>query len=242
MKEDELKTSWKQRLGIAIIAAILLGSSVAVYVSIVLSGANSSAANTKAEEQIAKLEEEYNSKYSEYTAAATELNSKYFDTFKSYRSRVSSFNSGSANTDAVTSKDLKVGDGEEISSESTGYGAYYLGWCADETVFDSSFDNFESPTALNAPLIVEEGAMIAGWYDGVDGMKLGGVREVTIPSTYAYGSSDVEDESQVPCGSKDAALKFVIMPVALSEDFKSLAAELSSIYTELMYAYYGMQQ
>ncbi len=80
--------------------------------------------------------------------------------------------------------------------------------------------------------------MIEGWYMGVNGMKIGGVREVTIPGDLAYG------EDYDPCGNDgtNVPLKFIIMPIEVSDEFSSLANELSQIYTELMYAYYGSQQ
>lgn len=238
MNQNELKTSWGQRIMIAVIAAILLGSTLAVYVSIVLSDSNSSSTSGLDEEKIAALEEKYDEKYTEYQATASSLGETYFETLSSYRSEVSSYNAEAANSVGVSIKDLKVGDGEEITSESEGYGAYYIGWCPDEEVFDSSFNDFSNPTTLNAPLIVEKNALIAGWYKGVDGMRVGGVREVSISSDYAYASSD-QEESTIPCGSKTSPIKFIILTVPISDEFKTLASELSEIYTKLMYSYYG---
>ena len=63
-----LKTSWKQRVGIVIIAAILLGSSLAVYISILLGG-NSSSVSTADDgldqELISRLSDEYTEKSNE---------------------------------------------------------------------------------------------------------------------------------------------------------------------------------
>lgn len=235
MDEKMLKTSWKQRLGIAIIAAILLGSTVAVYVSIVLS--KNSTPSTVNEEQMAELQAKYEEKYTEYSAKAAELNSQYYDEFSQYRSQVSAYNAETANGGGIVTKDLKIGDGDELTLDSYGYAAYYIGWCADEKVFDSSFDNFESPTTLTAPLIVAEGGMIEGWGMGLNGMKVGGVREITIPGEFAYG------EDYDPCGNdgKNVPLKFVVMTLKVSDEFSQLANDLSSIYTELMYASYGVQ-
>ena len=50
--------------------------------------------------------------------------------------------------------------------------------------------------------------MINGWKEGVIGMKLGGVRELTIPAAKAYGSQSAGDK--IPA---NAPLKFVVMAI-----------------------------
>ena len=84
MEENALKTSWKQRLIIAAVAALLLGSSVAVYVAIVLGGDNVNYSRMTT----SQLETAYEKAYSDYEARAAELSNKYFDEFKSYKSSV----------------------------------------------------------------------------------------------------------------------------------------------------------
>ena len=231
MDQNMLKTSWKQRILILIVAAILLGSTVAIYISIVLS--NSASSGLSADADLTEIQTAYEEKYTEYNNLAAEVGTQYFDEFSSYRSRVSAYNAETANTSGVTKTDLKIGDGEEITSESEGYGAYYIGWCADESVFDSSFDNFDSPSALNPPLIIKQDYMIAGWYAGVDGMRIGGIREISIPGDLAYG------EDQEICGGTNSPLKFVIMTTEVSEEMSKLTDEVSELYAQLMAAYYG---
>ena len=102
MNQNELKTNWGQRIMIAVIAAILLGSTLAVYVSIVLSGSNSSSTSGLDEEKIAALEEKYDEKYTEYQATASSLGETYFETLSSYRSEVSSYNAEAANSVGVS--------------------------------------------------------------------------------------------------------------------------------------------
>lgn len=230
MDQNMLKTSWKQRILILVIAAVLLGSTVAIYISVVLSK-NASTSNLSGD--ATALEAKYEEKYTEYTNLAAEFGKAYFDEFSSYRSRVSAYNAETANTSGVTKTDLKVGDGEEITSESEDYGAYYIGWCADESVFDSSFDDFDSPTSLNPPLIIKQDYMIAGWYAGVDGMRIGGIREISIPGDLAYG------EDMEICGGTNSPLKFVIMTTGVSDDLAKATDEVSELYAELMANYYG---
>jgi len=76
-------------------------------------------------------------------------------------------------------------------------------------------------------------------YLGVVGMKLGGARIITIPGELAYG------ESYNPCDSeseeKNVPLKFLVMPVKLSEEYKTLSEETQTLYMRMIYAQYGME-
>jgi len=58
----------------------------------------------------------------------------------------------------------------------------YVGTLVDGTKFDSSYDR-------NQPFSFTIGAhqVIAGWEQGVQGMKVGGKRKLTIPPDLAYG-------------------------------------------------------
>ncbi len=241
MQQSELKTSARQRIFILIIAALMLGASVAIYVAIILSANSDAATDSSVDEAlIAELSAQYEEKTAKLEEKSEELSNKYFEKLSGYRSKVKSFNAKSANeTGKVKTEDLKIGSGDEIKTDSTGYGAYYIGWCSDEKVFDSSFDDFESPTKLKEPLVVEADSLVEGWYLGVNGMKLGGARIVTIPGELAYG------ESYNPCDSEseeaNVSLKFLIMPIKLSDDYAELSAEVQTLYTKMLYAQYGLE-
>ena len=229
MDQDLLKTNWKQRTVIIVIAVLMIFSFVATYTAILLSNKGSSKDSTEDNPEITKLEQEYDAKAEEINAYATTLSSKYFEEMKGYKSRVKAFNAATANSDGLRTTDLKEGDGRELKADDTNYLAYYIGWCADESIFDSSFDSSESPTALKAPLSAAVG-LIEGWNQAVIGMKLGGVREATIPGELAYG------ETQEICGGKNSPLKFVIM--AFNDDkMKKLSTEADEIRNRLYAAY-----
>jgi FKBP-type peptidyl-prolyl cis-trans isomerase FkpA len=60
---------------------------------------------------------------------------------------------------------------------------HYTGWLTDGSKFDSSKDRNEP---FDFPLGRQH--VIAGWDEGVQGMKVGGVRKLTIPPQLGYGA------------------------------------------------------
>jgi len=63
---------------------------------------------------------------------------------------------------------------------------HYTGWLANGAKFDSSLDR-------NRPFEFSLGAgrVIKGWDEGVAGMKVGGKRQLRIPSELGYGARGV---------------------------------------------------
>lgn len=227
MDEKYLKTSWQQRIIIILIAVILLGITIATYIGLVLSGNSSSSSSTSSTDtsELDEIYDRYVAKAGELDSAATALSPQYFDEFSAYKSEVKAFNEESANNSGVQTEDFKEGDGTEVTEEWSDYYAYYIGYCADESIFDSSFDNAESPTALKAPISGNQ-SLIAGWTQGVLGMKVGGVRQVTIPGELAYG------DTQEICNGTNKPLRFIIMAVDPGEEIRTLTNEINDIIAE----------
>jgi len=78
--------------------------------------------------------------------------------------------------------DLVVGDGAEASPGDT-VDVHYVGIEYDTGAeFDSSWNRGES---IAFPLR----GLIAGWQDGIPGMRVGGRRQLVIPPELAYGAA-----------------------------------------------------
>jgi peptidylprolyl isomerase len=79
-------------------------------------------------------------------------------------------------------EDITVGDGTEATAGST-VSAHYVG------VAHSTGEEFDASWNRGAPLDFRLGVgmVIAGWDQGIDGMKVGGRRRLTIPPHLGYG-------------------------------------------------------
>lgn len=96
-----------------------------------------------------------------------------------------------ANTmnDKLEVVDEKVGTGTEAVGGKK-VTVNYTGTLADGTTFDSNTDpkfNHLEPFSFT----LGAGDVIAGWDQGVAGMKVGGKRKLTIPPSLGYGSNDL---------------------------------------------------
>jgi len=79
-------------------------------------------------------------------------------------------------------EDLKPGQGQEAKAGDR-VTVHYVGTLTDGKKFDSSRDRGKGFT-----FELGKGQVIKGWDRGVAGMKIGGMRKLTIPSDLAYGS------------------------------------------------------
>jgi len=80
-------------------------------------------------------------------------------------------------------EDTKVGTGAAAKAGDS-VTVDYTGWLEDGTKFDSSKDAGKPFT-----FVLGAGEVIAGWDQGVAGMKVGGVRKLTVPSELGYGAA-----------------------------------------------------
>lgn len=83
----------------------------------------------------------------------------------------------------LQTEDIKVGEGAE-AAPGKAVSVHYVGTLLNGTKFDSSRDRGEAFT-FNLGV----GEVIPGWDYGVAGMKVGGIRKLTIPPELAYGEN-----------------------------------------------------
>lgn len=206
-----MATSKAQRIGIIIIAVVMTVGTVGSFFIMILANQNSVADQKKQQDDYNKQLAEYQKQMAEEQKKSGEeaktLSAQYYDTFKQYESLPEAYDASKVKS--LATEDLKQGDGAEIKSN-TAYRAYYIGWNSEGKVFDGSIEN----GALKAPLEGGSG-LIEGWTKGVQGMKIGGVRVVTIPGNMAYSTDQGADIKA------NAPLKFVIMAIPPASEAKS---------------------
>lgn len=79
-------------------------------------------------------------------------------------------------------EDTQVGTGAEAKAGTT-VTVHYVGTLTNGSKFDSSRDR-----GKGFSFQLGAGQVIKGWDQGVAGMKIGGVRKLTIPPELGYGS------------------------------------------------------
>ncbi|HEX4406192.1 MAG TPA: FKBP-type peptidyl-prolyl cis-trans isomerase [Polyangia bacterium] len=79
-------------------------------------------------------------------------------------------------------EEVKLGDGV-VATKGKTVSVHYTGVLTNGTKFDSSLDRGQ-------PIVfaLGTGRVIKGWDQGIEGMKVGGKRKLTIPPDLAYGA------------------------------------------------------
>ncbi len=104
----------------------------------------------------------------------------------------------------VKIEDVKVGKGDPAQVGDT-LSVTYTGTLDNGAVFDSNVGKEPFPVVLG------RGGVIAGWEQGLPGMKEGGERKLTIPSKLGYGS---KGSGKIP---PDATLHFDVTLLTLTK-------------------------
>ena len=83
--------------------------------------------------------------------------------------------------------DLRAGTGAPAGVQQT-LRVGYTGWLFDDNAVENKGAIFDSrPTAVPFSFQLGLGQVIAGWDQGLVGMRVGGLRRLTIPPELAYG-------------------------------------------------------
>lgn len=94
-----------------------------------------------------------------------------------------------SNTAPFSQTDLRVGTGTAAASGNT-LTVDYTGWFYDASKSDHKgfvFDTSLGKTPFT--FVLGTGQVIPGWDQGLVGMQVGGVRQLVIPPSLAYGST-----------------------------------------------------
>lgn len=110
-----------------------------------------------------------------------------------------------ASVTTLSKEDLVVGDGAEVQPGVT-IKANYFGWTPDGQIFDST-----NKGGTVEPASFPLNQVIKGWTDGIPGMKVGGVRKLTIPADQAYGPT-----GSSPFIAPNTPLTFIVQVLEIS--------------------------
>jgi len=85
--------------------------------------------------------------------------------------------------------DIKVGTGD-LAEAGNNVTVHYTGWLHDAAAPENKGRKFDSSRDRGDPFrfTLGVGQVIAGWDQGVAGMKVGGQRVLTIPPELGYGA------------------------------------------------------
>ena len=89
-------------------------------------------------------------------------------------------------TDLVI-EDIKIGEGK-ISEKGALLIVHYTGRLSDGTVFDSSHHK-----GRPFQFVIGSKRVIQGWDQGLMGMRVGGIRKLSVPSHLGYGERQIGD-------------------------------------------------
>ena len=94
-----------------------------------------------------------------------------------------------ADVASLTTEDRVAGTGAEARPGMM-VSVHYTGWLYDPSAGDKRGRKFDSSKDRGQPFEFQLGNrdVIAGWDEGVKGMKVGGTRILTIPSAMGYGA------------------------------------------------------
>jgi FKBP-type peptidyl-prolyl cis-trans isomerase len=181
-----MATSKSQRIGIWVIAGVLLVGTLGSFIAMMLAPANQQIDQEEFAKQQAAAQQDQQ--------AAAEERAKSAQPLDGY---------SAAPFDAASVSELKKevlvqGSGDAVKESDT-INVSYFGWLASGQIFDSS-----KRSGTNAPIELPLNGVISGWTEGLKGEKVGSTVKLTIPSAKAYGS---QASGSIPA---DSPLAFIV--------------------------------
>lgn len=197
-----------QRIAILTIMVVMIVGTLGSFAVMILDTKNTQSDNQLQQDAYEQYRIDSEKYQKQVDDQAAELSEKYYAVFEKYTDRPAEFAINSVTK--LVKKDLKVGTGEKITDGSS-FAAYYIGWNPEGKIFDQSVngDSLKSPFDIDG---LATASLIDGWKQGLVGMKIGGVRELSIPSDLAYGEGGSGDD--IP---PNTPIKFVVMAISKPE-------------------------
>lgn len=177
-----MATKTSQRVGIWIIAGVMLFGTLGAFFLPILMNDN---ANREAAE-IQKLQEQLQ----QQQASSAEPLDGY---------QATSFDKAGVTELAV--EELKPGEGDAQAAAQSTLKVSYFGWTSDGKIFDSS-----KKDGTDTPIDLSLSGVIQGWTEGLTGAKPGAVRKLSIPADKAYGEA-----GSPPTIGPDEPLMFIVI-------------------------------
>jgi len=162
-----MATKKSQRIFIWVIAVVMAVGTLGAYFAVILAN-NNNETDTAAQQQA----------IDQYTAQMKE-NNLPLDGYAAEKFTAS-------DVTVFKTEDIITGDGAEATKDSS-VTLTYFGWSPDGGIFDSTNKKDGSGKAFTFK--PADGGAIEGWVQGIPGMKVGGVRKLTIPADLAYGQA-----------------------------------------------------
>ena len=182
-----MATKTSQRIGIWIIAIVMVVGTIAGFAALILIPKNEATDR-------AQLEEEYKA-YMEQVEKADQERLASLRPLDGYAA--APFDAASVTS--LSSEVLVAGTGTALT-ETSGMTVNYFGWTADGKIFDST--NVNGTVTPNGDITLD--GVIVGWKEGLVGKTAGSTVLLTIPGDKAYGNTDTGT------GRPVGPLKFVI--------------------------------
>lgn len=181
-----MATPKHQRIGIWIIAVVMVIGTIGSFVAIILANDNQKVDQAAQQKAI----EDYQKQMKE----AAEKNAAASKPLEGYSAE--SFDAAAVTELKVET--LKEGDGQAATESST-VKANYFGWTSDGKIFDSTNkDGTVTPIDFSLTQVIE------GWTKGLTGVKVGSTVKLSIPTSMAYG------ENAAQSGQPAGPLMFIV--------------------------------
>ena len=163
-----MATPKNQRIGIWIIAIVMMVGTIGSFAVMVLANNNQKIDQDMLAKQTANAQQQQ-----QQQAEASAASSQPLDGY------------AAAPFDAASVTELKAevlvqGEGAEVAAINT-VNVSYFGWIASGKIFDSS-----KKSGTNTPIDIPLTGVIAGWTQGLTGQKVGSTVKLTIPAALAY--------------------------------------------------------